>query len=82
MKTPIDHGLFVLTRMRRVAFYFSLKDLFGLALKVVLPVHTEWIPELVQSLSLVPVPAVNDPPVGLHQHGRAKIPENKSSYSN
>merc|ERR1719350_2285977 len=36
-------------------------------------VHTERIPELVQPLSLVPIPAVNDPPVGLHQHRRAKI---------
>merc|ERR1719350_1253252 len=36
-------------------------------------VHTERIPELVQSLGLVPVPAINDPPVGLHQHRWAKI---------
>ena len=38
------------------------------------PVHTEGVPQAVQSLRLLAVSAVNDPPVGLHQHGGAKVP--------
>jgi len=41
----------------------------------VAPVHTEGVPELVQPLSLVTIPAVYDPPVGLHQHSRPKVPD-------
>ena len=44
-----------------------------------LPVDTEGVPQLVQSLCLVSVPAVNDPPVGLHQHGGAQISEYQHS---
>ena len=39
----------------------------------VAPVHTEGVPELVQPLCLVSVPAVNDPPVSLHQYCRAQV---------
>jgi len=40
----------------------------------VAPVHTEWIPKFVQSLCLVSIPAINDPPVCLHQYSRPQVP--------
>ena len=43
--------------------------------RILLPVHTEGVPELVQPVSLVAIPAVYDPPVGLHQHSRPKVPD-------
>ena len=38
------------------------------------PVNAEGVPEVVESLRLLAVPAVDDPPVGLHQHGGAQVP--------
>ena len=45
----------------------------------VTPVHTEGVPQSVQPLGLLAVSAVDDPPVGLHQDGGAKVPETGSS---
>ena len=39
------------------------------------PVHTEGVPQTVQPLRLLAVSTVNDPPVGLHQHGGAQVPD-------
>ena len=35
--------------------------------------HGEGVPQPVQSLLVLAVPAVYDPPVGLHQHSRAQV---------
>ena len=41
------------------------------------PVNAEGVPEVVESLRLLAVPAVDDPPVGLHQHGGAQVPSSR-----
>ena len=44
--------------------------------------HGEGVPQPVQSLLVLTVPAVYDPPVGLHQHSRAQVPVIREKSSN